>query len=177
MKTKTTYASVLALAAAAVLVFSACGGGSESGAEAPAPSGMNAAQTISVSNVDGVGEVLVDQEGAALYAADEEANGMVVCTESCLEIWDPLTVDEGVKPTAADGLAGKLAVKNRPEGRQVTLNGRLLYSFQLDPDPGTVTGNGLVDVFDGKSFTWHVATPTGISSSSQNTSQLDGFDY
>jgi predicted lipoprotein with Yx(FWY)xxD motif len=181
MKTKTTYGSFLALTAAAVLLFSACGGGSDSGAKAPtpAPGGMNAAQTVSISTIDGVGDVLVDQEGAALYAADEEADGMVVCTDSCLSIWDPLEVEKGAKPTAVDGLGSKLGVMNRPDGtKQVTLNGRLLYRFELDPDPGTVTGNGLVDSFDGQSFTWHVATPTGVSNTSANSSQSgDGYGY
>jgi predicted lipoprotein with Yx(FWY)xxD motif len=179
MKAKTTSASLLALAAAAVLLFSACGGGSDSGAESTAPGGTNAAQTVSVSSVDGVGDVLVDQEGLALYAADEEANGMVVCTDSCLTIWDPLTVGDGVKPTAGDGVGSKLGVKNRPDGtKQVTFNGRLLYRFVEDPGADAVTGNGLVDSFDGQAFTWHVATPTGVSTSSANSSSSsDGYDF
>jgi predicted lipoprotein with Yx(FWY)xxD motif len=173
-----TYTALVALAAAVALIVSACGG-SDSSAEDSAPGGSSAAQTVSVSTVDGVGEVLVDAEGAALYAADEEADGMVLCTDSCAAVWDPLTVDDGEQPTAGDGLSGKLGVATRPDdAQQVTFNGRLLYRFVDDPSPGIVTGNGLADTFDGQLFTWHVATPTGVSTSSANSSSSsDGYDF
>jgi predicted lipoprotein with Yx(FWY)xxD motif len=178
MNAKRTYASLLALAAAAVLIVSACGGGSDSSADGSAPGGSDAAQTISVSSVDGVGEVLVDAQGAALYAADQEADGMVLCTDSCAAIWDPLTVSGG-NPTAGDGLGGKLGVVMRPDGaRQVSFEGRPLYRFVEDPSAGTVTGNGFADTFDGQPFEWHVATPTGVSTSSANSSSSsDGYRY
>jgi predicted lipoprotein with Yx(FWY)xxD motif len=174
MNTKRTYVALLALAAAALLIFSACGGGGDSSADGTAPGGSSAAQTVSVSTVDGVGEVLVDGEGAALYAADQEADGMVLCTDSCAAIWDPLTVSGG-NPTAGDGLGGKLRVVKRPDGsRQVSFEGRPLYRFVEDPSAGTVTGNGFADTFDGQAFTWHVATPTGVSTSSANSSSSSG---
>jgi predicted lipoprotein with Yx(FWY)xxD motif len=176
MKRQTTYLALLALAAAVVLVVSACGGGSDSGAEETAPpGGSDAAATVSVANADGVGQVLVDSEGSALYAADQEAGGMVLCTDSCATIWEPLTIGDG-QPTGSDGLAGNLGVAMRPDGeRQVTFDGRLLYSFIEDPAE-TVTGNGFEDTFDGQLFTWHVATPDGVSTSSANSS-TGGLDY
>jgi predicted lipoprotein with Yx(FWY)xxD motif len=177
MNAKRTYSALLALAAAAILIVSACGGGSDSSAEESAPGGMEAATTVSVRTVDGVGDVLVDAEGAALYAADEEADGIVLCTDSCAAIWDPLTVSGN--PTASDGLAADLGVVSRPEGgEQVTFKGRLLYRFVEDPAAGVVTGNGFTDDFDGQVFTWHVATPTGVSSSSENSnSSGDGYSF
>jgi predicted lipoprotein with Yx(FWY)xxD motif len=172
-----TYATLLAVAGV-VLIVSACGGGSDSGAGAPASGGMNAAQTVSVGNVDGLGEVLVDAEGDALYAADQETGGMVLCTEGCATIWEPLTLADGATPTAGDGLGGSLGVVNRPDGsRQVTFRDRPLYTFIEDPEPGVVTGNGFADTFDGQPFTWHVATPTGVSDSSENSSSSDGYDF
>lgn len=173
MKTKMTYASLLVLATAVLLALAACGGGSDSSAGG---STSSAGATVSSQMVDGVGRVLVDSEGAALYAADQEANGKVVCTGSCTSIWKPLTVSGGM-PTAGDGLDGKLGVMSRPDGsRQVTFDGRLLYTFAEDEDAGTVTGNGAADSFDGTSFTWHVATPTGISTSKANSSSSDDDD-
>jgi predicted lipoprotein with Yx(FWY)xxD motif len=172
-----TYATLLAIAGA-VLIVSACGGGSDSDAGAPASGGMNAAQTVSVSAVEGVGDVLVDAEGAALYASDQETGGMVLCTEGCSTIWEPLTVADGATPTAGEGLGGSLGVVNRPDGaRQVTFMDRPLYTFVEDTEPGTVTGNGFADTFDGQPFTWHVATPTGVSDSSENSSSSDGYDF
>jgi predicted lipoprotein with Yx(FWY)xxD motif len=174
MNANRTYALLVALAAAAVLIVSACGGGSDSGAEASSPG-----ETVSVSTVDGVGQVLVDAQGAALYAADQEAGGMVLCTDACATIWQPLTVSAGENPTAGDGLSGRLGVAERPDGaQQVTFNGRLLYRFVEDGSAGTVTGNGFADTFDGQPFTWHVATPDGISSSSANsTASDDGYGF
>jgi predicted lipoprotein with Yx(FWY)xxD motif len=178
MNNKWRYASLLALAVAAVLIASACGGRSDSSPEGSGPGGSSAAPTLSVDKIDGVGEVLVDAEGTALYAADEEADGMVLCTEGCATIWEPLTIDGG-NPTAEDGLGGQIDVVERPDGgRQVTFDGRLLYRFVEDPGPGTVTGNGFSDTFDGRPFTWHVATPTGVSASSANsTSSSDVYDF
>ena len=177
MRAIKTYAALLAVAGAVVIV-SACGGGSDSGAEGSAPSGANAAQTVSVSSVDGVGDVLVDAQGAALYAADQETGGMVLCTAGCASIWEPLTLADGANPTAGEGLGGSLGVVNRPGGdRQVTFMDRPLYRFVEDPAPGTVTGNGFADTFEGRPFTWHVATPTGVSDSSENSSSSDGYDF
>ena len=178
MKRIRTYALLSALAAAAVLIISACGGSSDSGAGDSASGGSTADSTVSVGSVDGIGDVLVDPEGAALYAADQEVGGMVLCTDGCATIWEPLTVSGNERPTAGDGLAGELGVVSRPDGaRQVTFDGRLLYRFVEDPSPGTVTGNGFADTFDGQPFTWHVATPSGISTSSENSSSSDGYDF
>ena len=160
---------MLALAVVTALFVSACGGSGDSGAAAP----DNPATTLSVSSVDGVGNVLVDAQGAALYAADQERSGMVVCTGSCTSIWKPLTLSG--RPTAGDGVVAKLGTVERPDGhRQVTLAGRLLYRFMEDPQAGTVTGNGFADSFDGQAFRWHVATPQGISTSDDNSSSSSG---
>jgi predicted lipoprotein with Yx(FWY)xxD motif len=169
MKNRTTYLALLALAVATALLVSACGGSSDSGAAAP----ESPAATVSVSSVDGVGDVLVDAQGAALYAADQERSGMVVCTGSCTSIWKPLTVSG--RPTAGGGVTAQLGTVERPDGhRQVTLAGRLLYRFMEDPQAGTVTGNGFADSFDGQAFRWHVATPQGISTSVDNSSSSSG---
>ena len=177
MKTKTTYATLLAFAAVVLLALAACGGGGDSSA---GDSTSGSAPMVSTKTVDGVGPVLVDAKGMALYAADQEADGKVLCTGSCTSIWEPLTVSGGM-PSADDGVSGKLGVMNRPDGgRQITFDGRLLYRFAEDKDAGTVTGNGAADSFDGHSFTWHVATPSGISTSKANSSSDDddsGYGY
>jgi predicted lipoprotein with Yx(FWY)xxD motif len=122
--------------------------------------------------------VLVDAAGAALYAADQEADGSIVCIASCATIWEPLTLAGSEAPTGGTGLSGRLDVVRRPDGaRQVTFEGRPLYRFALDPEPGIVTGNGLADSFDGRTFSWHVATPEGVSTSDANSpSDPPGYD-
>jgi predicted lipoprotein with Yx(FWY)xxD motif len=171
MTRNTTYIALTALAAVAILIASACGGG-DSGAEGSAPAdGTEAVTTVSVDNAEGVGDVLVDSEGSALYASDQELGGMALCVDSCATIWQPLTVD-GDAPTGSDGLNADIGVATRPDGeRQVTFDGRLLYTFVEDTGPAIVTGNGFSDEFDGRLFTWHVATPTGISTTGENTDE------
>ena len=87
---------------------------------------------------------------------------MVLCTGSCLSFWEPLTVTGTPK---GQSLPGKLAVVKRPDGgRQVTYNGKLLYSFKLD-SPGQLKGDNFQDEIDGQPCHWRVVRPTGTSSS------------
>jgi predicted lipoprotein with Yx(FWY)xxD motif len=130
--------------------------------------------TVSVKRIGGAGSVLVDSKGRALYRSDQERNGMVLCTGACLSFWQPLTVTGTPKGAS---LPGNLAVVKRPDGRrQVTYNGRLLYSFKLD-EPGKVTGDGFEDAFGGQKFTWRVAHPTLTKSSTGTTSNTTTSIY
>jgi len=150
-----------AVGAALLLAVAGCGADSTNDAS----SGSVAASdrtTVSVEAVDGVGEVLVDTKGAALYTADQEKDGKVRCTDSCAEIWIPLTVPGSAEPTASDDVPGELGVAKRPGGaRQVSYDGEPLYSFADDPMAGEVTGNGLSDSFGGRLFSWHVVKAGG----------------
>jgi predicted lipoprotein with Yx(FWY)xxD motif len=111
--------------------------------------------------VPGAGKVLVDAKGRALYRNEQERNGMVLCNGACASIWKPLLVRGTPK---AKGVRGKLAVHRRAGGaRQVTYNGKLLYTFALDK-PGMVTGNGVKDAFGSRHFTWLVVRPVGTAS-------------
>ena len=156
-------------AVAATLTLAACGGdGNSNGSGSPAAAKSD---TIGIQNVNGVGRVLVDSMGMALYTPNQEAHGKIVCVASCTSEWQPVDVGNG-KPTAAMG-AGDVGVVKRPDGaRQVTLDGMPLYTFVQD-SPGQITGDGFQDKFGGTSFTWHVVlaggskgTGTGAASSS-----------
>ena len=124
--------------------------------------------TVSVKRIAGHGMLLVDAQGRALYRNDEERRGMVLCNGACLSIWQPLTVHG--TPTKGGSFAGKLAIVKRPDGRgrQLTFNGKLLYSFKLE-GPGKVTGDGFKDAFGSQRFTWHVARPLGAVSTGAPT--------
>jgi predicted lipoprotein with Yx(FWY)xxD motif len=65
-------------ALAASLVLAACG---DSASETAAPAGGG--QTVAVKSIDGIGDVLVDAGGKALYASDVESDGKVHCTDGC----------------------------------------------------------------------------------------------
>jgi predicted lipoprotein with Yx(FWY)xxD motif len=153
-----------AVAVAASIVLAACGGSSSDSAT---PSGST--QTVGVKAIDGIGNVLVDSSGKALYASDVEADGKVHWTSS--SFWKPLTVDSGA-PTAAAGV-GKLGVITRPDGaRQVTTNGRLLYTFTED-SPGKAEGNGFSDDLSGEHFTWNAVLAGGTVASGSGSQ--DGY--
>ena len=132
-----------------------CGGGNGgNGGGAPVTP-----HTVSAANIVGVGDVLVDSGGNALYSPDEEASGVVLCVDTCTSIWKPLEPGPDA-PTAAPGTT-TLGVVDRPDGtQQVTGDAHPLYTFVND-SPGEVTGNGATDDFGGQHFTWHAVLADG----------------
>ena len=155
---------VVAAAVAAGIAIAATsggGGGGTTSASGPATGGA----TVSAKQIGGSGNVLVDSKGRALYANDQE-KGMVLCDGACLSFWKPLTASGTPK---GGSLTGKLATIKRPDGgKQVTYNGKLLYTFYLD-QPGKVGGDGFDDAFGGKQFTWHVVHAGGTTTSSSGS--------
>ena len=157
-----TFHVAAAAALALVLGFTACGGDSDDDNADASAAGSNTATTVALESVDGVGEVLVDSEGAALYTADQEMDGKVRCTDSCADTWIPLTLSGNGQPTASDDVPGDLGMAERPGGqRQVSYDGQPLYTFADDPMAGEVTGDGLSDTFDGDLFSWRVVKTGG----------------
>jgi predicted lipoprotein with Yx(FWY)xxD motif len=145
------------LSVAAVLAslgLAACGG-SSGGSPRPAAS----SSTVALKSVDGVGTLLVDSSGRALYASDLEAGGKVMCTGPCESFWKPLLVPSG-PPTGASGV-GRLSVIERPGGgRQVAIEGKPLYTF-VDDRAGQPKGIGFKDAFGGRHFTWNAVLAGG----------------
>lgn len=154
--------SIATVTGAGAAVAATAGGGSTSKA------------TVSVKSIAGHGKVLVDAKGHVLYRSDQELGGKVRCTGACLSIWQPVTVSG--KPSNAGSIGGKLATVKRPDGhgRQVTYNGRLLYSFKLDK-PGKVSGDGVKDAFSSRHFTWRVAHPANVASTPAPTTPNPGY--
>lgn len=98
----------------------------------------------------------------------------MLCTGACLSFWEPLTID--ARTPTASSVPGMLGVVERPDGsRQVTHNGKRLYSFTED-EPGQVTGDGLTDAFDGQQLTWHVVR-VGAARSSGDGGSTGGGPY
>jgi predicted lipoprotein with Yx(FWY)xxD motif len=166
------------LLVAAAVALAACGGGG--GATAMSSGGGSA---VSAKNLGSAGTVLVDAQGMALYASDQEAAaGKVLCTGACNSFWQPVTASG--KPTSTGSLSGHLGTVKRPDGgTQVTYNGKPLYSFTQD-QAGQVTGDGFKDAFDGQQFTWHVvsvgnsgSTSAGAASGSGGSSSNGGGSY
>jgi predicted lipoprotein with Yx(FWY)xxD motif len=114
---------------------------------------------VSVKHVDGLGQVLVDASGKALYSPEQDTAKMIRCTGQCTTFWQPLVPGAG-KPTAGSG-APSLGVVKRPDGmRQVTADGKPLYTFSQDSS-SSITGDGFTDKFGGRTFMWHVVLAGG----------------
>ena len=161
-------------AVAAALLLGACGGDDDDSSADAASASQSGNEVVAVASIADAGEVLVDADGAALYTADQEADGKVRCTASCAETWLPLTVSDHAELDAAD-VPGTLATVKRPDGSdQVTFDGALLYTFADDGGPGRVTGDGLSDRFGGELFTWNVASVSDDSDDSDEAPAPSG---
>lgn len=110
-------------------------------------------RVVSEANNPSLGHtVLIANNGLTLYSLSVEKNGKFICKGSCLKDWHPLVVAAGVKPTGPVSLG---TVKRPDNGmRQVTFEGRPLYTFDEDSKKGDAKGEGIEDV-----GTWHAARP------------------
>ena len=65
----------------------------------------------------------------------------------------------------------------RPDGsRQVTVDGKLLYTFTQD-SAGEAKGNGFADDFDGRHFTWNAVLEGGKLASKSDSGDSSGGGY
>jgi predicted lipoprotein with Yx(FWY)xxD motif len=103
------------------------------------------------------GRILLDGKGFALYAFTRDGRGRSRCTGACARAWPPYIVRGPVR-AAAGVAAGQLGVTRRADGRkQVTFDGRPLYYYVGDRQPGQVLCQN-VDEFGGL---WLVVRPSG----------------
>ncbi|HEV3229293.1 MAG TPA: hypothetical protein VGY97_07455 [Solirubrobacteraceae bacterium] len=127
-------------AVAASLLLAACGGGSYGSGSG---SGATNATVKTAPNAGLGGTILVTAQGLTLYRLTAERNGRFICTSACLQLWHPLSVAAGAKPT---GIAS-LGTIMRPDGSdQVTFQNLPLYTFAQDQNPGDTNGQGVRDV-------------------------------
>ena len=92
------------------------------------------------------GATLVDSAGMTLYTFDKDAagSGNSSCNGPCAVNWPPLAA------AAADSGSGEWSIVVRDDGsRQWAYQGRPLYLWSKDKNPGDKTGNGVNKV-------WHV---------------------
>ena len=171
-----SFVGVLAMGAIIVLI-SACGVDRQAGTYQPAANkSAQGGFTISQRTIQGVGTVLVSQRGMTLYSPQQEADGHILCTAACTHFWQPLLLSKGDNsPTKGPEVPGKLAVVNRPDGtKQVTFDGKPLYQFVEDGNPGDVKGNDFQDDFGGQQFSWQVVTVDKASTANGSGSQDHG---
>lgn len=152
---------------AATLV--ACGSNNSSDGSSSSSTGSGSGM-VGVSDVSGVGDVLVDGSGMTLYFANQESNGTIKCTDACLGFWTPAQAS-GKLPSDIKGLS--VITRSDDGEKQLTFEGAPLYTFSLDHGPGQTNGNDVSDSFGGTSFTWHAAV-TNQSDTSETSGDNGG---
>ncbi len=125
---------------------------------APAQLFAQAAATVSVGGNDELGDFLVAANGMTLYFFTKDGPETSNCSGRCEEAWPPLTIADGIEPSAGAGVSGTLGVAARSDGSlQVTYNGAPLYFWARDSATGDATGQAVGGV-------WYViSTATGFA--------------
>lgn len=126
-------------------------GGATSSAAAGAASSGSALSTAKTS----LGTIVVDGQGMTAYYFDvDKANsGTSACTGGCASVWPAITTTSAT-PTVK-GVTGTIGEITDPAGaKQITIDGRPIYTYAADSKPGDVTGQGVQGV-------WYVVSPSG----------------
>jgi predicted lipoprotein with Yx(FWY)xxD motif len=180
------YASMKVLVAlvGVSLLVSACGGSSSSSSSAAASNQSASASSTTSSAVlvktapnSKLGStVLVNSQGMTLYHLSAEQGGKFICTSaSCTQVWHPVVVTSGSKPS---GTVGSLGVVKRPDGtEQVTYKGMPLYTFAQDTAAGQANGQGIKDVGTWTAVTTTTAKASAPASSTTSSSGSSNYGY
>ncbi len=116
---------------------------------------------VKVEKIAGLGPVLVDGQGIALYLFETDVRGTPSrCYDICAVQWPPAVLPAGVsKPVAGSGVnPSLLGTAPRTDGTtQITYNGWPLYFWPPDRTPDTATGQALTNA-GGR---WYVVDAAG----------------
>lgn len=140
-------------------------------AAAPTTSSSQSAQgPVVMVKSTALGNILTSSDGLTLYVFTTDKPDQTSCTDGCAQVWPPLTVPQGVTPTAGPGVTGTLGVLQRPDGSyQVTINKMPVYHYSGDAQPGETNGQGLFG-------TWYVVDPAGNQiTTTQSSSGSGGY--
>ncbi|MBM3309615.1 MAG: hypothetical protein FJY77_05105 [Candidatus Altiarchaeales archaeon] len=98
-------------------------------------------ETIVPNNHLVLGDIYTDNKGMTLYTYARDAEGKSNCQGQCAIDWPPLTVED--IPIPPENAQVTLGVTVREDGRrQVTLDGKPLYYYIEDKNPGDAKGQG-----------------------------------
>lgn len=129
----------------------ASGTGSTQATDVPDVAGR---ATISSSEVESYGDLLVDGDDLTLYVFFSDTDGRSTCYDTCADNWPPVLTD-GAPRAKARSKKALLGTTERDDGAvQVTYDGQPLYRYSGDSAPGDVLGFGSGDV-------WYPVAPDG----------------
>lgn len=137
------YLALIALAVAAVAAAPASGSGVAGG-------------TLTVRSSD-YGRIVFDSRGRALYAFTRDRRGRSNCSGACAAAWPPYIVKGALRAGAGTSRSLLGTIRRADGSRQLTYNGRPLYYYVGDREPGEVRCQ---NVF-GFGGLWLVVRPSG----------------
>ena len=154
-----------AVAALAATALAACGNDQQPATAAPSPAKTATAVAAAKARTGATvgvrrtryGRIIVDGKGLALYFFTADGRGSSKCYGECAAAWPPFTTKG--RPRAVGGARASLVgtVRRRNGRKQVTYDGRPLYYWVGDREPGDV---GCHDVFE-FGGTWLVLRASG----------------
>lgn len=172
---------IAATAAAAALALAGCSsggaGGSGSGmpgastGSSPAAGSGTAATSVLTTAATSLGTVVVDGTGRTVYVFDEDTQnaGKSSCTGACAAQWPAVQTDAAAP--AVTGVSGTVGtITGVDGGRQVTLDGRPLYTYAGDASAGDTTGQGV-------GGSWWAVSPDGMRIGAAATTGGGGSGY
>ena len=121
--------------------------------------GASAAQGVKlqVSDQGPYGDHLTDAKGMSVYLFEGDGKLNSTCYDACAKAWPPLLTNGD--PTAGQGIdKSMLATLKRKDGStQAAYNGRPLYHFVKDKQPGDAKGQEV----KGFGAEWYLISPEG----------------
>ena len=162
MKTRLTF--TLAGAALTALTLAGCSAatGTSPGAynQTPAATATGAATGTAAGKdaavaTTALGKIIVAGTGITAYFFDKDKANSVTsaCTGPCAAIWPAITTASGTPHVT--GITGTVGtITGVAGGKQITINGRPIYTYAKDTAPGETKGQGINGV-------WYVISPAG----------------
>jgi len=118
-------------------------------------SGAYAADVVAKIGPSSLGKIVVNGKGMSAYFfdLDKAKSGISACTGECSANW-PAILSSTTEPhvSGIKGVIGSISLKSG--GRQVTINGRPIYTFAFDKAAGEIKGQGAQGI-------WYVISPSG----------------
>ena len=114
-------------------------------------------QVLTVSEVEGFMPFVTNEKGRTIYRFDKDSPKppRTNCSGDCAKIWEPvLAGKKGFKIQGGKIKSSAVGTIDRPEGKQLTLNGWPLYYFHLDKKLGQTAGYGVNNL-------WFAIAPNG----------------
>jgi predicted lipoprotein with Yx(FWY)xxD motif len=156
---KSSSSTTSSAAAPASSTASPYGSSTPSSASSTSAAAPTTAVKISAEMIPGLGPVLVNPAGRALYTFAPDKAKKVTCVGGCASVWPPVMLAAGAKAVGSGGVkASLLGSDPDPSGGKVlTYAGWPLYLYVGDTAPGTHAGQAL----NLNGGLWYVISPSG----------------